>query len=182
MSKAIFLDKDGTLVVDPGFVHRVEDFKLHDGVIEGLKLLKDFKFFVITNQSGIGRGFYTEEDMHKFNNHMLKELKKHNIEIEKIYFCPHSPDDNCDCRKPSTKFIKEAEKEFNIELKESWVIGDHDVDIQLAENTGCKSVYLLTGHGVKHLQEARKANPDYIAANFKQAAEYITFNKEQKIQ
>jgi len=181
-NKAVILDRDGTLNVDEkGYTHKIEDFKLHEGVIEGLKQLKDYRLFIITNQSGIGRGYYKEQDMHNFNQHLLKELKKHGIKIEEIYFCPHLPEEKCDCRKPKTKFIKEAEKEYNINMKESWVIGDHPWDIQLGNNSGCKTVYLLSGHGAKHLKEAREDNPRYIAANFKQAADYILFNNKNKI-
>ena len=81
MNRAIFLDRDGVLNKDPGYVHKVEDFELHDGVIESLKQLSNFKFFIISNQSGIGRGYYKEENFHEFNNHLVSELKKHNINI-----------------------------------------------------------------------------------------------------
>lgn len=172
MNKAIFLDRDGTLNVDNGYTHKVEDFQFHDKVIEGLKLLKGFKFFIITNQSGINRGFYKEEHMHEFNNHLINELKKHNIKIEKVYFCPHTPEENCDCRKPNIKFIKEAEKEFNISLKDSFVIGDHDYDIKMGKDAGCKSIYLLTGHGEKHKKEL-KIKPDFIANNMLEAVKWI---------
>ena len=181
-NKFIILDRDGTLNIDEGYTYKTQDLKFFPDVFESLsRLKKEFKFIIITNQSGIGRGYYTEEDVRKFNNKMLEELKKRNIKIEKTYFCPHHPDHKCDCRKPNPKFIKEAEKEFNIDLKESWVIGDHGHDIGLGKNAGCKTIYLLTGHGVKHLDDARKQNPDYIAANLKQAADYMLFSKENKI-
>jgi len=179
--KALFLDRDGVLNKDPGYVHRIEDFELYKDVIPSLKELKEFKFFIITNQSGIGRGIYTEEDFHKFNNHLINKLKEHGINIEKTYFCPHPPEENCDCRKPNTKFIKQAEKEFDINLQESWIIGDHPHDIKLGKKTNCKTIYLLTGHGVKHLEETRKELPDYIAANLTQAKNYILFKQDQKI-
>ena len=181
MKRAIFLDRDGTLNEDIGYAHKLEDYELLPGVIEGLKRLKEFTLFIITNQSGIGRGYFKEEDMHEFNNHMLDEFKKESIEIEKVYFCPHAPEENCTCRKPSARYIKEAEKEYGINLAESYVIGDHAWDIVLAKNAGCKGVYLLTGHGVKHLDDSRKANPDYIAANFKQSVDYILSNNKSKI-
>ena len=98
MTKAAFLDRDGTLVEDIGYHHKIEDFKLIPNVIEGLKLLKDYKLFIVTNQSGIGLGFYKLKDFKNFNNHLLEELKKHKIKIEKIYYCQHKPEDNCECR------------------------------------------------------------------------------------
>jgi len=175
MNKAIILDRDGTLNVDPGYVYKVEDFKLHEGVIEGLKLLRDFKLFIITNQSGIGRGYYKEEDMHKFNQRLLGELSRNNIKIEKIYFCPHTKEQKCDCRKPNTKFVQEAVKEFDIDIKQSWVIGDEPFDMMLAKNSSCNSVYVLTGHGQKHLKEL-KTKPSFIAANLLKASQYIIRN------
>ena len=98
-----------------------------------------------------------------------------NIKIEKIYFCPHAPEEKCNCRKPSPKFLNEAKQEYNLNLKESWVIGDHPYDIELAQNVGCKSVYVLMGHGEKHLKEV-KGKPDFIASNLFKAAQYILRN------
>ncbi len=177
MNKAIFLDRDGTLVHDEGYVYKIEDFKLLPNVIEALELLKDnFKLFIITNQSGIGRGYYTKEDFLKFNNHLIEELEKNNIKIEKTYMCPHLPTENCDCRKPNEKFAKEAEKDFNIDLKESYVIGDHDFDIEMGKKTGSKSILVLTGHGKKHLNEL-KSKPNFIAEDLLEAAEWILKNQ-----
>ncbi len=178
MSKAIFLDRDGTVNNDPGYVHKVGDFGLLPGAAEGLKLLKKkgFKLFFITNQSGIGRGYYTEEDFHKFNNHVLAELKKEGIEIEKTHFCPHHPDEECDCRKPNPKIIRDVASEFDIDLKKSFTIGDHPSDMLLGKNAGIKTVYVLTGHGWKHLEKL-KEKPDFIADNLLKAAEWIVENE-----
>ena len=173
MSKAIFLDRDGTLNVDSGYAHKIEEFALYDDVIEALTLLKnDFKFIIITNQSGIGREYYTKEDFQKFNDHLVKELKKHNIKIEKTYCCPHIPEDNCNCRKPKITSIKQAEKEFNIDLKNSFMIGDHPCDVELGKNAECKTIYLLTGHGKK--QKKDTLNPDFTANSLLEAAQWIT--------
>jgi D-glycero-D-manno-heptose 1,7-bisphosphate phosphatase len=179
MNKAIFLDRDGTLNRECGYVHKVEDFELLPGVVEGIKKLsKDFIFFVVTNQSGIGRGLYAIEDMIKFNEKLINELKKANIEIKKIYYCPHLPKENCDCRKPKTKFINEAAKEFDIDIKQSWVMGDRPTDIELGKNAGSKTIYLLTGYGEKHLDDLGKNNikPNFIAKDFSQATEFILKN------
>jgi D-glycero-D-manno-heptose 1,7-bisphosphate phosphatase len=174
MDKAVFLDRDGVLVHDPGYVHKIEDFKLYPNAIKALQLLKKFKLFIVTNQSGIGREIFTLEDFEKFNNHLLSTLEKNDIIIEKTYMCPHKPEDNCSCRKPSTKFIKEAAKEFHIDLKNSWVIGDHPHDVEMGKNTGCKTIYVLTGHGEKHKNNLNNIKPDFIAENFYEAAKIIS--------
>lgn len=174
MDKAIILDRDGTLVEDTEYIHKIKDFKLIDKVIDALKLLKDnFKFFIVTNQSGIGRGFFTSEDFEKFNNHLISIFKKNDIAIEKTYVCPHNPEDKCSCRKPSAKFIKEAEKEFNLDLKNSWVIGDLPKDIEMGKNAGCKTIYVLTGHGKDHINNIKNIKPEFIAENIYEAAKII---------
>jgi len=174
--KAIILDRDGTLIEDKNYAYKIEDFELLPGVIEGLKLLQsDFLFFVVTNQSGIGRGYYSIQDFQNFNNHLIKVLKKHEIEILKTYFCPHLKEDNCECRKPKTKFIDEIIKEFNVDIKGSWMIGDHPSDIQFGINAGCRTIFLTTGHGDKHLDELKSlgVKPTLIYDNFLDAAREI---------
>ncbi len=181
MEKAIFLDRDGTLNEDSGYTYRPESFSLLPGVAEGLVRLKGYKLFIVTNQSGIGRGYYSEEDMHEYNRRMLLELERWGIRIEKIYFCPHTPEEGCDCRKPSPKFLMQAQQEYSIDLGLSYVIGDHPGDILLAHNAGCRGIYLLTGHGGMHLEEVRKINPAYVAADFKQAADFILAENGEKV-
>jgi D-glycero-D-manno-heptose 1,7-bisphosphate phosphatase len=174
-SKAIILDRDGTLIHDPGYVHKVEDLKLIEGTLEALHLLKEnFKFFIVTNQSGIGRGIFTFSDFEKFNNSLLKIFKKNDIAIEKTYVCHHHPDEKCDCRKPGIKFVKEIEKDFNISLKNSWVIGDHPHDIEMGKKAGCRTIYVLTGHGEKEREDLGKIKPDFIAKDIYEASKLIT--------
>ncbi|MFX0041769.1 MAG: D-glycero-alpha-D-manno-heptose-1,7-bisphosphate 7-phosphatase [Candidatus Hodarchaeota archaeon] len=174
--KAIFLDRDGTIIEDKDYAYKIEDLELLPGVIEGLKLLqKEFIFFIITNQSGIGRGYYTVEDFHIFNNHLIKELKKYSIKIEKTYYCPHLKEANCECRKPKTKFIDTIVSDYNIDIEESWMIGDHPSDVLCGINARCKTVFLLTGHGQKHIQDLEKNDiaPNIITNNFLKAARKI---------
>ena len=175
-NKAIFLDRDGTIIEDKNYAYKVEDLELLPGVIEGLKLLqKDFTFFIITNQSGIGRNYYTVADFHKFNNHLIKQLKKNSIKIEKTYFCPHLKEDNCECRKPKKKFIDTIVSEYNIDIKNSWMIGDHPSDVLCGINAGCRTVFLLTGHGQEHIHDLEKngISPNIITNSFYEAAEEI---------
>ena len=169
-NKAVFLDRDGVIVEDAGYVHKIENFKLIPNAIEGLRLLKNYKLFIITNQSGIGRGIYTIKDFIDFNGHLLSELKKRGIKIEKTYYCPHKPQDNCECRKPKTKFLKEAEKEFNINLKKSFIIGDMKSDIELGKSCGCKTILVLTGNGINAKKETE---PDYLAKDLGEAAKLV---------
>lgn len=176
---AIFLDRDGTLNEDPGYVHKVEDFKLLPGVIEGLKLLQErFIFILITNQSGIGRGYYTLEDFQKFNTLVINTLKSNQITILKTYYCPHNPQVKCECRKPNPTNILHAAEEFDIDIKQSWTVGDHPSDIQFGINAGCRTVFLCTGHGLEHYGELEQKGikPTYIAKDFLSAAHYIKFH------
>ena len=172
-NKAIMLDRDGVITEDLGYVHKIEDFKLIPNAVEGLKLLKDYKLFFTTNQSGIGRGYFKFEDFLNYNNRVIEELKKHNIKIEKTYVCPHKPEDKCDCRKPKIKLIKDAEKEFNIDLKKSFVIGDKKIDVEMGHKAGCKSILVLTGNGMK---EKENSNADYVAKDLIEAAKWIKEN------
>ena len=173
MDKAIFIDRDGVINEDPGYVHKVEDFRFIPKAVNALKLLsqKGFKLIIITNQSGIGRGYYTKEDFLKFNNYLINELSKNKIRIERTYYCPHHPDESCNCRKPGTRHIEEAKKEFNIDLKRSYVIGDHPGDIGMGKKAGCKTAYVLTGHGKKHKESMKEA--DFTAKDIYEAAEWI---------
>jgi len=175
-NKAIILDRDGTLIEDKDFAYKVEDFELLPGVIEGLKLIQqDFLLFIVTNQSGIGRGYYSESDFFKFNNHLIKVLEENQIRIEKTFHCPHIKEENCECRKPKIKYIKDIIDGWNINVKESWMIGDHPSDISFGINGGCKTVYMITGHGKKHLQdlEIKGIIPTLVHSNFIEAVEEI---------
>ena len=176
MKPAIFLDRDGTLNEHTMHPHKIHHFRMLPGVVEGLKKLsKNYIFVIITNQSGIGKGIFKEEDFQTFNAHLVSNLKKEGIEIKKTYHCPHTPEEVCKCRKPSAKYINDAAKEFNIDLKSSWVIGDHTHDVEMGLKAGCRGIYLLTGHGELHLNDLkkRKIKPDFIAKNFSGAADFI---------
>ncbi|MHA2391832.1 MAG: D-glycero-alpha-D-manno-heptose-1,7-bisphosphate 7-phosphatase [Promethearchaeota archaeon] len=175
-NKAIILDRDGTLIEDKNYAYKIEDLEILPGVIEGLKILqKSFLLFIVTNQSGIGKGYYTVEDFHKFNNHLTRLLINEGIEITKTYFCPHIREDNCNCRKPRSKFSADIINEYKIDIKDSWMIGDHPSDIQFGINAGCRTVFLTTGHGNKHVEELTtlKIKPTIISNNFFKAVEEI---------
>ncbi len=143
MNKAVFLDRDGVINEDNSYAHKISDFKIIEGVYDSLKKLQPYyKLFIITNQSGIGRGYYTMQDFLTLNSHMLNLFDKNEIKIERVYYCPHSPEEDCECRKPKPKFIKDAELEFRLNLKDSWMIGDKISDLEMGENAGCRSILI----------------------------------------
>jgi len=177
-NKAIFLDRDGTINVDVGYAHKIEDLEIIPKVVEGLKLLQEeYKLIIVTNQSGIGRGHYTEEDYHVFQLALRQKLNKQGIFLTGEYFCPHHPEKgigkykiDCNCRKPKTGMLEQASNDFNIDLTNSWMIGDHLNDLQVGKRAGCKTIYILTGH--QHGEELN-SSADFIAKNMKKAADYI---------
>ena len=145
--KAVFFDRDDTLIQDSGYMHKKEDLRFFEDTISTLQALKQkgYEFFIVTNQSGIGRGYFTLEQMHSFNQFMLDEFKKYDVEIKEVVFCPHSPKDNCDCRKPSPKLINDLCKQYNIEKHLSYMIGDKDSDFQAGLKAGLKSYKIVPG-------------------------------------
>lgn len=136
MKKALFLDRDGIINFDYGYVSKIEDFEFNDGIFELLHLFlkHDYQLFIVTNQSGIGRGYYTQNDFEVLTAWMIEEFKKHDIEIESVHHCSHAPETQCCCRKPETGMIDEILDEHDIDLQHSWMIGDKQSDIDLAHN------------------------------------------------
>jgi|SRR3989338_7134881 len=179
MNKAAFIDRDGTINVDKEYVYKIADWELIPGAIGALKKLQKegYLLIIITSQSGIGRGYYSEKDFEKLTDYMLKQFSEEGISIKKIYFCPHAPEDNCICRKPKTFLIKKAQKELYIDLKKSYVIGDKTADIKTGKDSGCKTVLVLTGKAGK--DGKYDAKPDYVAKDLYNAANMI-LNIEHK--
>lgn len=143
--KALFLDRDGVINYDPGYVYRIEDFEFMPGIFEALAgfMTLGYEIFVVTNQSGIGRGYYSEDDFAKLSKYMIDEFKSYGIEIKKIYHCPHTPSDDCNCRKPKPGMILQALNEHNIDPQASLIIGDKPSDLEAARKAGVKSGYLI---------------------------------------
>ena len=173
MSGAIFLDRDGTINIDKDYVYKIEDWEFLPHVLEGLNILshRGYKFVIVTNQSGIGRGYYSQHDMEKLHNYVTSLLKENNIEIAGIYFCPHKPSENCNCRKPKTELLKKAAEDLNINLYESYFIGDKTCDIKMGRDSGCKTIMVQTGKGGKDGEY--NAVPDFIASDLYEAAMLI---------
>ena len=180
MNRAIFCDRDNTLVLDEkGYLHKLKDLVFLPGVIDGLKKLqKRFLLIIVTNQSGIGRGYYKEGDYFKFRDNMHNELRKNGIEITAEYFCPHHPENgigkyklNCNCRKPKTGMFEEAKEEHNIDFSKSWMIGDKIDDIKSGKNIGAKTIGIISREST--IEELEEAGADFIAADLREAVNYI---------
>ena len=146
MDKIIFLDRDNTLNVDNGYTHKIEDFKLIDGTIKGLKILKKegYKFVIITNQSGISRGYYRKEDTERFNQKLMETLSKEGIKVNNIFYCPHQSRDDCLCRKPKLGMLKDFLEKNEFSLNKSYVIGDKLSDVKFAINLGVIPIMITT--------------------------------------
>lgn len=181
-NKVIFLDRDGTITEEKDFISKVEEIKFLPGSKEALKILQGlgYKLVIVSNQSGIARGIMAGEQVEKVNNFLLKELTKEGIKIEAIYYCPHHPDENCDCRKPRTGLIRKAVQDHHLKLKSTWMIGDKLSDVLLGKNIKGKSILVLTGYGQGTKQKIESnadvydwLKPDYIAKDLLEAASFI---------
>lgn len=168
---AIFLDRDGTLIEEVNFLSRVEDLRLFEFSASAVGALKDAGFLVIvvTNQSGIGRGIFTESAMHEIHDQIQTELSG---AIDAFYFCPHLPDEGCRCRKPGLGMIESAQDQFEIDLERSWMVGDKAIDIATGVRGNMRTAMVLTGYGTEH-QAALEVQPTIITDHFGRAAEEI---------
>jgi len=171
--KAVFLDRDGTINEDVGYLYRKEDLIFIPGAIDAMKILQEsFLLFIVTNQQGISQGIFSEEEFLDFNKIFLEILEKNGIRIAEVFYCPHTKEENCRCRKPKTFFIEKAVEKYCLDIKDSYMIGDHSSDIETGTGMDIKTIYLLSGHGRKHVGELG-ASPGHIADDLYRAALWI---------
>ena len=152
MSRAVFLDRDGTLNVERHYLHDPEALEIFPGTGSALKRLMDggYALFIVTNQSGIGRGYYQEKDMHAVNDRLIEVLAADGVRFDKIYFAPESPEADSPGRKPNPKFLNDAASEFGVDLSQSFMVGDKTADLQCGWNAGVKkSILVRTGYGAE---------------------------------
>lgn len=178
MKPAVFLDRDGTIIKDKGYIGQINKVEFYPFTLDCLKQLqKKFLLFIVTNQSGIAKGIVTAKQVDEVNNFILNKLKSEGINISALYSCPHHRNDNCKCHKPKTLFAELASKDFDIDLKNSFMIGDHPADVEFALNIGAKGIYVLTGHGKKHYTEIKNMhyyNQIKVFRSLKTAIKYIS--------
>ena len=181
MNPALFLDRDGTINYDPGYIKSPDQIKLLPGVSEGIARIKQeigFKVIVISNQSGIARGFLTHEDVDSVNNR-INEILSDNSRIDAFYYCPFHPEfsnkEQCNCRKPSPKMVFDASKDHEIDLSKSYFLGDRGSDILCGIKAGIKTIFLENQKYSEEIISLHKEGktPNFVAGNFFQACEFI---------
>ena len=182
--KAVFLDRDGTINIEKDYLYKIEDFEFLPGAIDGLRILQDagYILLIITNQSGIARGYYKEEEFHKLNNWMKEELNLYGIKISDVYFCPHHPEAkvekyriDCNCRKPKLGMYEQAIKDYNIDLSQSYTIGDKIRDCAICKGNGCKGFLIAENEKKEIIQSVKNGEYEWIeyAVDLKDAAKRI---------
>jgi histidinol-phosphate phosphatase family protein len=178
LAPAVFLDRDGTLVREVGYLADVEDMELLPGVPLALHKLRatNFALVLVSNQSGVGRGFFPLERVYQANARLRRLLARHDVELDAIYFCPHRPEEECACRKPRAGLLERAAEDLLLDLRHSYMIGDKLLDAQTARGVGATGVLVRTGYGRDEegrLTGGSEPRPDLIAEDLLEAAEWV---------
>ena len=179
--KVVFLDRDGTINVEKGYLHRPEDLILLPGTAKAIARLNQhgYKTVVVTNQAGVARGYYTEEDVRILHESLNERLKAEGAHIDLFFYCPHHPEHGigkykreCSCRKPASGMLAMAEQYFAVDKKHSYMIGDNAGDMGAGKNYGVKTILVGTGYG-QEIRKAGKTPYDYFAETLQDAAELV---------
>jgi D-glycero-D-manno-heptose 1,7-bisphosphate phosphatase len=187
--KVVFIDKDGTLIPDIPYNVNVDLIEIETTTIEGLKELKKqgFLFIVVSNQSGLAKGYFSEEDLKKVNERISGLLWQHRLTIDGFYYCPHHPEAvikkyavECDCRKPLPGLIYKAAKDFDIDLLQSWMIGDILNDVEAGKRAGCRTILLDNGNETEWIMNEWRT-PDLTASNIYEAASLIKASSKKAV-
>jgi D-glycero-D-manno-heptose 1,7-bisphosphate phosphatase len=190
--KAVFLDRDGTINEEVGYVNHIERFILLPRVGPAIRLLNQhqWKTVVVTNQSGVARGYFPESLIHQVHQKMQELLKREGAHLDGIYYCPHHPDigippyrQKCRCRKPATGLIEEAVEELALDTSLSYMVGDRGMDIEFAHQIGAKAILVLTGYGKgewKYFREQWKVKPDHVAEDLFEAVQWILLQESHR--
>jgi histidinol-phosphate phosphatase family protein len=173
---AIFLDRDGTLNFDSGYVSSADELELFPAARRGLQLLRDrgYLLFVVTNQSGLARGYLTRRDLAAIHRKLRRELNRDGVVLKGIAVCPHHPDARCRCRKPSPLLVEKIARRFRIDLGRSYFIGDKILDVETGRNAGCRTALIASGARLRVFKRSPSwSAPDVVAPDLQAAARLI---------
>jgi D-glycero-D-manno-heptose 1,7-bisphosphate phosphatase len=190
MHRAVFLDRDGTINEEMGYINHLDRFIMLPGVAEAIRRVKDsgLKVVVVTNQSGAARGYFSLDLIDQVHDKMCRLLEDEGVFLDGIYACVHGPSGqgmggDCECRKPKTGLMVQAAQELQLDLQRSYVVGDRFKDVEMGYNAGAKSVLVLSGYGkgeLEFLGPNRRVEPDFIASDLTEAVEWILADMEQE--
>ncbi|MFC1712118.1 D-glycero-beta-D-manno-heptose 1,7-bisphosphate 7-phosphatase [Candidatus Poribacteria bacterium] len=181
--KVIFLDRDGVINEnrDNDYIKEWDEFKFLPKAKEAIRTLTDASWgiIIITNQAGVGKGIMSDQAVRDINARMIEEIEAYGGKIKTVYYCPHRPEEDCECRKPKPGMLFNAAREFNIEFSESYLIGDNITDIKCGSQVGCTTILVKTGLGSEHIERRSQwpVEPDYIASDLSEAVEFILIQR-----
>jgi len=169
MARAVFLDRDGTIIEDRGHLRDPSQVVFFPDTFDALRRLQQqFLLFIVTNQPGVSEKTITREDVDRVNDHVVARLAEADVHITRVYVCPHARAEGCTCIKPEPYFLRKAARQYQIDLEDSFTVGDHPHDVALADGVGAEGIYVLTGHGTRHRTELP---PDVcVAAGIREAS------------
>jgi D-glycero-D-manno-heptose 1,7-bisphosphate phosphatase len=178
LRRAVFLDRDGTISEEMGYVNHIDRFQIFPFAAEAIRQLNEAEIpvIVITNQSGVARNIFPESLVHEVHKKMVSQLAEGGAWIDSIYFCPHKSEDECECRKPNPGLLQQAAREHGLDLRASWVIGDRYADLEMAHTAGARGMLVMTGYGrgeYEHYRSTWSRQPDALAANLSDAVRQI---------
>jgi D-glycero-D-manno-heptose 1,7-bisphosphate phosphatase len=189
MTRAVFIDRDGTISEEVGYINHLSRFRLFPYAAQAIRLLNDAGWLaiVVTNQAGVARGYFDEGMIRQVHQQLNAELQAAGARLDQIYYCVHHPSIGeppyrlaCDCRKPLPGLITRAAREFSIDLAQSWMVGDRYGDVELARNAAVKSAFVLSGYGRgewEHQRESWRYQPDLVSENLLTAVQQITMSR-----
>ena len=183
---AVFMDRDGTICEEVGFLDDLSKLRLINGSAEAIRMINKsrMKAVVVSNQSGVGRGIFTEDFVKNVHENLKEILRKEDAFLDGIYYCPHLPEAGCKCRKPETGMMQRASEDLDIDLAKSYMVGDKAIDIEFAHKAGAKGVMVRTGYGMEELNKFTvhssqfTVKPDYVADNLLEAVKWILKDSE----
>lgn len=179
--KYVLLDRDGTIIVDKHYLSNPDEVELLPNAIQGLQELQSLGFglVIVSNQSGVGRGYFSKEDVERVHDRLEELCEEHNVFFDRIYYSPHTPEDNSDYRKPNPGMALQAAHDLHFDLDGTYIIGDKKADVELAYNVGAKSILVLTGHQ-KSVANPEPVMPAFVADDLLAAAQLIAQEEAKK--